>query len=72
MEFNLEKKRNEYALNEDELKQNANEIFAELALRSIPSKDPRFVIVGGQAGAGKSGLVAKRYKELDGNAIIID
>lgn len=72
MEFDVEQKRKEYALSKDEFKQNADEIFAELALMARPSKTPTFVLVGGQAGAGKSRLVSRRFQELDGNAIVID
>lgn len=72
MAFDVDKKRKEYALTEEELRENADSIFAELALTVRPTKNPTFVLVGGQAGAGKSGLVSRRNKELDGNAIIID
>lgn len=72
MEFNIDEKRKEYSLSEEELRKNADEVFAELALMSKPTETPSFVLIGGQAGAGKSGLVARRYRELEGNAIIID
>ena len=34
--------------------------------------EKKFVIVGGQSGAGKSKLVADKYKELNKNAVIIN
>lgn len=72
MEFNVEEERKRWTLSEEDFIKNAEEIFGELALMAQPSQQPRFILVGGQAGSGKSGLVAKRYQELEGNAIIID
>ena len=57
MAFDVDKKRKEYALTEEELRENADSIFAELALTVRPTENPTFVLVGGQAGAGKSGLL---------------
>lgn len=72
MEFNIEKERERWTLSEKDFEKNSNEIFGELALVTKKTKNPKFILVGGQAGSGKSGLVARRYKELQGNAIIID
>ena len=72
MEFNISEERKRWKLSDEEFKQNSNEIFSELCLVAQPSSNPTFVLVGGQAGSGKSGLVAKKYQELAGNAIIID
>ena len=59
-------------LTQEEFEKNVNEIFAELSLYAVKSDDPTFVLVGGQAGSGKSVLVAKENMLLQGNAIIID
>ena len=72
MEFNILEEREKWKLSDEEFTQNSNEIFNELCLVAHPSSNPSFVLVGGQAGSGKSGLVAKKYQELQGNAIIID
>lgn len=72
MEFDIKKEREKWKLSRKEFENNANEIFGELAMTTQKAEHPRFIIIGGQAGSGKSGLVAKRYQELEGNAIIID
>lgn len=72
MEFNVSEEREKWKLSDEEFTQNATEIFNELCLTAKPNSSPTFVIVGGQAGSGKSSLVAKKYQELQGNAIIID
>ena len=59
-------------LTEEEFQANVNEIFAELALCATKVENPEFVLVGGQAGSGKSVLVAKENENLEGNAIIIN
>lgn len=72
MEINIEELRKKYQLSDVEFAKNAQAIFNELSLLTNKSENPKFIIVGGQAGAGKSDLVAKKYQELNGNAIIID
>lgn len=72
MEFDIEKERLRWALSDEEFEENANEIFGELALTATPTEKPVYLLVGGQAGSGKSALVSKRYRELQGKAIIID
>ena len=72
MEFNEEEARKKWELTDEEFKENINEVFGELALCAKKVSNPTFIFVGGQAGAGKSALVAKEYQNLEGNAIIID
>ena len=72
MEFNAEEERKKWQLKDEEFEQNINDIFGELSLCAEKTANPSFVIVGGQAGSGKSLLVSKEYQDLVGNAIIID
>lgn len=73
MSFNLEEERKRWELSEEELNANVEDIFKKhLAPIASPVENPSFVLIGGLAGSGKSELVSKRYKELPGNAIIID
>lgn len=69
---NIEDEIKKYELSDEEFKKNADQIFGKLAFNASKSDDPRFIIVGGQAGSGKTSLVAKKYNELEGNAIIVD
>ena len=72
MEFNAEEERKKWQLKDEEFEQNINDIFGELSLCAEKTANPSFVIVGGQAGSGKSLLVSREYQDLVGNAIIID
>ena len=72
MEFNEEEEREKWQLTDEEFEANANEIFSQLALCAKESPSPTFIMVGGQAGSGKSALVAREYENIEGNAIIID
>ncbi|MCI8655229.1 MAG: hypothetical protein HFJ48_05115 [Clostridia bacterium] len=72
MEFDIQKEREKWTLSEEDFKKNANQIFGELSLLAKKEVMPKFILIGGQAGAGKSGLVSGKYFELKGNAIIID
>lgn len=72
MLFNIEEARKKWELTEEEFEENMDEIFGELSLCAEKTSEASFTIVGGQAGSGKSALVAKEYQELTGNAIIID
>ena len=72
MGFNAEEERKKWQLTDKEFEQNINDIFGELSLCAEKTANPSFVIVGGQAGSGKSLLVSKEYQDLVGNAIIID
>jgi len=72
MGINIEELRKKYAITEEQFQENANEIFGELSINAKRMEEPKFILAGGQAGSGKTSLVSKKYKELNGNAIIID
>lgn len=61
-----------YELPEDVFEKHADRIFNFLAMNVQKPEYPKLVMVGGQAGSGKTGLVAKKNSELEGGAIIID
>ncbi len=61
-----------YELPEDAFEKQADRIFNFLAMNVQKPENPKIVMVGGQAGSGKTGLVAKKNSELEGGAIIID
>lgn len=61
-----------YQLSDEDFEKNAKNIFRVLALNARKTEKPKFVMVGGQAGSGKTGLVAKKNRELEDGAIIID
>lgn len=60
-----------YELSDEEFEKNADKIFNILSMNASKVDNPKLVIVGGQAGSGKTGLVCKKNEEL-GGAIIID
>lgn len=66
--------REKWALTDEEFAQNLDTVFNELVLigNALHSLKPEFVIVGGQAGSGKSALVSKELKGFKNGAIIID
>ena len=70
--MNIEEAIKRYQLSDEDFEKNANRIFSALAMNANKPQKPRFIMVGGQAGSGKTGLVAKKNRELDGGAIIID
>lgn len=72
MEVPIEEKKEKYKISEEEFQKNLTEVFNELAIYAKEVQNPKFIFVGGQAGAGKTDLVAKKYNDLEGNAIIID
>lgn len=61
-----------YELPEDVFEKHADRIFNFLAMNVQKPEYPKLVMVGGQAGSGKTGLVAMKNSELEGGAIIID
>lgn len=61
-----------YQLSEEDFERHADNLFKILAMNAKPTNKPKLVLVGGQAGSGKTGLVAKKNKELAEGAIIID
>ena len=72
MEFNVDEAIEKWGLTDEEFDENMNEVFGQLALFNEKTENPSFILVGGQAGSGKSALVAKEYQRLGENAIIID
>lgn len=70
--MNIDEEIKRYQLSDEDFEKNANRIFSALAMNADKPQKPRFVMVGGQAGSGKTGLVAKKNRELEGGAIIID
>lgn len=73
-EEEIKKERAKWNLTEDEYQENFNSIFSELVLtgNATPSENPKFIMVGGQAGCGKSMLDCKELGKLKNGAIIID
>lgn len=72
MGFNLDEERKKWELTDEEFEANMDEIFVELSLCAKKTEKPTFIFVGGQAGSGKSALVAREHQDLGINAIIID
>ena len=70
--FDKDVERERWRLSDEELKQNIDEIFEELSIGCKREEKPSFILIGGQAGSGKSGLVSKKFIEKNTNAIIID
>lgn len=61
-----------YQLSDEEFEKHVDKIFNILAMNAQKPEKPKLVMVGGQAGSGKTTLVAQKNEELDGGAIIID
>lgn len=79
MPFNNEEEINEerrkWSLSDFEFRENFNSVFNELILTGgnvSLSSNPKFIMIGGQAGSGKSMLVVKELRELENGAIVID
>lgn len=70
--MNVDEIRKKIELTDEEFETNMDEIFGELSLCAKKELLPIFTLVGGQAGSGKSALVASENQSLGGNAIIID
>lgn len=70
--MNVDEIRKKIELTDEEFETNMDEIFGELSLCAKKELVPSFTLVGGQAGSGKSALVASENQSLGGNAIIID
>lgn len=72
-EINAERKK--WVLSDYEFRTNFNSVFNELILTggNEPSiHRPKFIMIGGQAGCGKSMLVGKEFQSLENGAMIID
>ena len=67
MSFNseeeIQKERSKWKLTDEELSSNFNDVYNEMNLigNATNSEKPTFVMIGGQAGCGKSILVSKKY-----------
>lgn len=70
--MNVDEIRKKIELTDEEFETNMDGIFGELSLCAKKELVPIFTLVGGQAGSGKSALVASENQSLGGNAIIID
>ena len=73
-EEEIQAEREKWNLTDEEFQDNFNSIFNELILigNASPSSKPTFIMVGGQAGCGKSMLVGKELRALPEGAIAID
>lgn len=71
-EIDVEELKKEYAITHEEFLVNVDDIFKELSINTQKVEKPQFNLIAGKAGAGKTDLVAKKYRELNGNSIIID
>lgn len=73
-EEEIEIERKKWSLTREEYEKNFKKVFEKLVLIGKVSYSPNatFVMVGGQAGSGKSKLVSKEVKNLSNGAIIID
>lgn len=78
MSFNseeeIQKERSKWKLTDEELSSNFNDVYNEMNLigNATNSEKPTFVMIGGQAGCGKSILVSKKISDLEKGAIAID
>lgn len=79
MDIDIIELRKKYALSDEEFDRTANEVFGQLSVSSANSSKsehtedkPKFILIGGQAGSGKTSLVIKKNLELNNTSIIID
>ena len=68
----IQEGRKRFELSEDVFEKRVDRIFNLLSINVQKAENPRLIMVGGQAGAGKTGLVAQKHSELKEGAIIID
>lgn len=73
-EDEIKAEREKWKLTDEEFANNLDTVFNELILTGNASATqiPEFIMVGGQAGSGKSALVGKELQELPNGAIVID
>lgn len=67
----LEKLKAHYEVSEEKLDEIVELIYNKMIFEKKPQESPIAIIVGGQPGAGKSGLIDKTYAELE-NSIVLD
>ena len=70
--MNIDEEIKKYQLSDEDFEKNRDRIFYLLSLNAKRPENPKFIMVGGQAGSGKTGLVFKKNYELDDGAVIID
>ncbi len=70
-ELSLDELKAKYAVSETEIQKISELIFSKMTFGKTPAKNPVMVIVGGQPGAGKSGLIDKTLSEMP-NSVILD
>lgn len=70
----LEQERKEWLLSDTETESNIDDVFNELVITgsASPTENQTFVMVGGQAGSGKSMVDNYYMKSLNGSAVLID
>lgn len=71
-DIDIEKEKEKYTLSTTEFRDNVDDIFKELSKDVSKSEAKKFIIICGQAGSGKTGLVSKKNEELNKGAIIIN
>ena len=59
-------------LNDEQLEASIQQIILKLKETATPSDSPIAVIVGGQCGAGKSGVIGDTLDKLGSNCVVID
>lgn len=67
----LEELKKKYTVSEDEVREISKLVFEKMTYGKTPQENPIMVIVGGQPGAGKSGLIDKTWAEMP-NAVVLD
>lgn len=70
--MNIDEEIKRYELSEEDFDKHADRIFKLISMNAKKSERPKFIMVGGQAGSGKTGLVLKKNLELPEGAIVID
>ncbi len=73
-EDEIKREREKMKLTDEEFEENLDLVFKELVLSgdASPNDNPTFIMVGGQAGSGKSTLVSQELRAQEHGAIIID
>lgn len=67
----IEELKKHYEVGEEKLDEIIDVIYSKMVFEKKPQKNPIAIIVGGQPGAGKSGLIDKTSSELE-NSIVLD
>ena len=67
----IEQLKKKYTVTPSEVEEISKLVFTKMTYEKTPVKNPIMVIVGGQPGAGKSGLIDKTWQEMP-NAVVLD